>query len=51
MRESLLVAVGRVLDGDACRGWIGVVVRVTFFDVVVLDGMVRVGVVVDSTDG
>lgn len=49
-RESLLVGVGRVLDGDALRGWVDGVVDVAFFDVLVVD-MVRVGVVIDSTDG
>jgi len=49
VRESLLVVVGRVLDGDALRGWVGV--DVVFFDVAVVDGIVRVGVVINSTDG
>jgi len=51
VRELLLVAVGRVLDGDALRGCTGGVVDVTFFAVVVVDEMVRVGVTIDSTDG
>jgi len=52
VRESLLVAVGRVLDGDAMRGCVGCIADMTFFVVVVVvaDEMVRVGVVV-STDG
>jgi hypothetical protein len=49
VRESLLEALGRVLDGDALRGWEDVVVDVASFDAVVVDGMVRVGVV-DSID-
>lgn len=39
-----------MLDGDALRGWVDGVVDVAFFDVLVVD-MVRVGVVIDSTDG
>ena len=42
---------GRVLDGDALSGWVDGVVDVAFFDVVVVDEMVRVGVVIDSGDG
>ena len=41
---------GRVLDGDALRGWEDDV-DVAPFDVMVGDGMLRVGVVIDSTDG
>ena len=51
MWESLLVAVGRVLDGDVLRGWVDDVVNAAFFDMVVVDEMVRVGVVIGSTDG
>lgn len=51
VRVSLLVAVGRVLDGDALRGCVDGVVDVAFFGVVMVDEMVRVGVVIDSTDG
>jgi hypothetical protein len=51
VRESLLEALGRVLDGDALRGWEDVVVDVASFEAVVVDGMVRVGVVVDSIEG
>ena len=43
-----------MLDGDVLRGWVDGVVDVTFFDgvvAVVVDEMVRVGVVIDSTDG
>ena len=50
----MLVAVGRVLDGDALRGCTGGVVDVAFFVVVivvVVDEMVRVGVAIDSTEG
>jgi len=47
--------VGRVLDGDALRGCTGGVVDVAFFVVVVMvvvvDEMVRVGVVIDSRAG
>jgi len=45
------VALGRVLDGDALRGWVDGVVDMASFDAVVIDGMVRVGVVMDSIDG
>jgi len=51
VRESLLVAVGRVLDGDDLRGWVGSIVDVAFFNAAVVDEMVRVGVVIDSIDG
>ena len=57
VRESLLVAVGRVFDGDALRGCVDCVVDAAFFVgvvvvmIVVVDEMVRVGVTVDSTDG
>jgi len=51
VREFLLVAVGRVLDGDALRGCTGGVVDVTFLVEVVVDEMVRVGVIMDSTEG
>jgi len=55
VRESLLAAVGRVLDGDDLRGCMDCVVEVAFFVVVVVvavvDEMVRVGVAVDSIDG
>jgi hypothetical protein len=51
VRGSLLVAVERVLDGDDLRGWVDGVVDVAFFDAVVVDGIVRVGVVIGSTDG
>ena len=43
-----------MLDGDVLRGWVGDVVGMAFFDGVVaavVDEMVRVGVVIDSTDG
>jgi len=50
VRESLLVALGRVLDGDALRGWAEGVVDMASFNVVVVDGMVRVGVGIDSID-
>jgi hypothetical protein len=43
------VAVGRVLDGDALRGWEGGVVGAVSLAVLV-DGMVSVGVVIGSTD-
>ena len=51
--ESLLVVVGRVLEEDALRGCVDCdcVVDALFFDDVVVDEMVRVGVVIDSTDG
>jgi len=42
---------GRVLDGDVLRGWVDDVVDGAFFDMAVVDEMVRVGVVIDSTDG
>jgi len=46
------VVVGRVLEEDALRGCVDCdcVVDAPFFDVVV-DEIVRVGVVIDSTDG
>lgn len=49
---SLLVVVGRVLEEDALSGCVDCdcVVDALFFDVVV-DEMVRVGVMMDSTDG
>jgi len=51
VRESLLVEVGSVLDGDALRGLVDET-DVESFDVAVVDdGMLRVGVVIDSTDG
>jgi len=40
-----------VLDGDVLRGWVDDVVDAGFFDMVVVDEMVRVGVVIGSTDG
>ena len=52
VRESLLVVVGRVLEEDALRGCVycDCAVDALFFDDTV-DEMVRVGVVIDSTDG
>ena len=50
VREPLLVEVGRVLDGEALRGWVEDA-DVASFDVVVGDGILRVGVIIDSTDG
>ena len=44
------MVLGRVFDGDALRGCVDGVVDIASFDVVV-DGMVRVGVVIDSMDG
>ena len=38
-----------MLDGDALSGWVDVV-DVAPFEVIVGDGMLRVGVVMDSTD-
>ena len=40
----------RALDGETLRGLVEGAVDVTFFDVVVVDRIVRVGVVMDSTD-
>ena len=53
VRELLLVVVGRVLDGDALRGCTGCGVDVVPFGVVVVvvGGMLRVGVAMDSIDG
>ena len=49
VRGSLPVELGRVLDGDALRGCVDDV-DVASFGVMVADGMLRVGVIVDSTD-